>query len=212
MRGAGALLSIVRGSAAGAGPHTAWPAPWYCSNDVNQLECTYAICASTQKPPATAGHLRGCVVVQNMPSAAAENSTPLALRNTAPAIIVDSTSSYTIKLPTARETTTAAGHLRGSFMLQNLPSIAAALALAPAPGARVIDMCAAPGGKSTMLAQIMDNEGEIISVDRSHNKVRLSSVSALGAGRAWCAGAAAPRATPGSGLAARCGQGGPALS
>lgn len=56
-------------------------------------------------------------------------------------------------------------------MLQNLPSIAAALALSPTPGSRVIDLCAAPGGKSTLLAQLMGNEGELIAVDRSHSKV-----------------------------------------
>ncbi|GBF91388.1 hypothetical protein Rsub_04128 [Raphidocelis subcapitata] len=61
--------------------------------------------------------------------------------------------------------------LRGRFMLQNLPSVAAALALAPAPGARVIDLCASPGGKSTLLAALMGNRGEVVAVDRTHNKV-----------------------------------------
>jgi 16S rRNA C967 or C1407 C5-methylase (RsmB/RsmF family) len=56
-------------------------------------------------------------------------------------------------------------------MLQNLPSLAAALALSPAPGSRVIDMCAAPGGKSTLLAQLMRNQGEVVAADRSHSKV-----------------------------------------
>ena len=62
--------------------------------------------------------------------------------------------------------------LEGKVMLQNLPSVVAALALDPAPGSRVIDMCAAPGGKTTMLAQIMGDSGEVIALDRSHAKVR----------------------------------------
>lgn len=62
--------------------------------------------------------------------------------------------------------------LEGKVMLQNLPSVVAALALDPAPGSRVIDMCAAPGGKTTMLAQIMGDRGEVIALDRSHAKVR----------------------------------------
>ena len=57
-------------------------------------------------------------------------------------------------------------------MLQNLPSVAAALALSPAPGSRVIDMCAAPGGKSTLLAQLMGGAGEVVAADRTHSKVR----------------------------------------
>jgi len=56
-------------------------------------------------------------------------------------------------------------------MLQNLPSVAAALALSPTPGSRAIDMCAAPGGKSTLLAQLMGDRGELVAVDRSHSKV-----------------------------------------
>ncbi|GIL60725.1 hypothetical protein Vafri_15256 [Volvox africanus] len=59
----------------------------------------------------------------------------------------------------------------GWVMLQNLPSVVAALVLNPAPGSRVLDMCAAPGGKSTLLAQIMGDEGEIVAFDRTHAKV-----------------------------------------
>jgi 16S rRNA C967 or C1407 C5-methylase (RsmB/RsmF family) len=41
-----------------------------------------------------------------------------------------------------------AGILRGQVMLQALPCIVAAQVLDPAPGSRVLDMCAAPGGES----------------------------------------------------------------
>ncbi|KAK9742254.1 hypothetical protein RND81_03G159000 [Saponaria officinalis] len=61
--------------------------------------------------------------------------------------------------------------LEGDIFLQNLPSIVAAHALDPQKGERVLDMCAAPGGKTTAIAMLMKDEGEVIACDRSHNKV-----------------------------------------
>ncbi|KAK4278949.1 hypothetical protein QN277_016719 [Acacia crassicarpa] len=61
--------------------------------------------------------------------------------------------------------------LEGDIFLQNLPSIIAAHALDPQKGERILDMCAAPGGKTTAIAILMKDDGEIIAADRSHNKV-----------------------------------------
>lgn len=60
--------------------------------------------------------------------------------------------------------------LEGEIFLQNLPSIIAAHALDPQMGERVLDMCAAPGGKTTAIAMLMRDEGEVVAADRSHNK------------------------------------------
>lgn len=46
----------------------------------------------------------------------------------------------------------------------------------PQPGERVLDMCAAPGGKTTGIATLMGDKGEVIALDRSHNKVRMMRV------------------------------------
>jgi 16S rRNA C967 or C1407 C5-methylase (RsmB/RsmF family) len=51
--------------------------------------------------------------------------------------------------------------LGGEGMQQQLPSMVAALALAPPPGARVLDMCSAPGGKSTLLAWLVAGGWEL---------------------------------------------------
>jgi 16S rRNA (cytosine967-C5)-methyltransferase len=53
----------------------------------------------------------------------------------------------------------------GMYMPQSRSSQAVARAVDPQPGERVLDLCAAPGGKSTHLAALMGNEGEIVSVE-----------------------------------------------
>ena len=42
-----------------------------------------------------------------------------------------------------------------------------ARALGPRPGERVLDLCAAPGGKSTHLAALMEGSGEVVAVERN---------------------------------------------
>lgn len=43
----------------------------------------------------------------------------------------------------------------------------------PKPGERILDMCASPGGKTTAIAILMKNRGEIVALDRSQMKVRV---------------------------------------
>jgi 16S rRNA (cytosine967-C5)-methyltransferase len=66
----------------------------------------------------------------------------------------------------------------GMFTIQDESAALPCLLLAPGPGDRVIDLCAAPGGKSTNLAEIMKNEGEVLAIDRHEAKLALIKASA----------------------------------
>ena len=70
----------------------------------------------------------------------------------------------------------------GMFTIQDESAALPCLLLAPKPGDRVIDLCAAPGGKTTNLAELMKNEGEVIAVDKYEAKLNLikSSCERLG--------------------------------
>ncbi|XP_076816843.1 uncharacterized protein LOC143462525 isoform X2 [Clavelina lepadiformis] len=65
-------------------------------------------------------------------------------------------------------------YLAGHYMIQGASSFLPVMALAPQAGERILDMCAAPGGKTTYIAQLMKNSGLIFVNDV--NKARLKSV------------------------------------
>ncbi|HHH45391.1 MAG TPA: RsmB/NOP family class I SAM-dependent RNA methyltransferase [Thiotrichales bacterium] len=53
----------------------------------------------------------------------------------------------------------------GTIYLQNLSSMLAPLVLSPEPNEEVLDLCAAPGSKTTQLAVLMRNRGRIAAVE-----------------------------------------------
>lgn len=63
------------------------------------------------------------------------------------------------------------GILENKIMLQNLPSTLVGHVLDPKPGETILDMCAAPGGKSAHLASLVGNDGTIVACDKSRKKV-----------------------------------------
>ncbi len=66
----------------------------------------------------------------------------------------------------------------GLFYVQDLASQKAISLLNPKRGTRVLDMCAAPGGKSFLMSLLMENEGEIVSCDLYPSRVELIRKSA----------------------------------
>jgi 16S rRNA (cytosine967-C5)-methyltransferase len=54
---------------------------------------------------------------------------------------------------------------RGALMPQSRGSMLVAHAVGPQPGERVLDLCAAPGAKTTHMAALMRNEGEVVAVE-----------------------------------------------
>jgi 16S rRNA (cytosine967-C5)-methyltransferase len=59
----------------------------------------------------------------------------------------------------------------GSCYIEDEAAQLIPLLLDPQPGERILDACAAPGGKTTHLGQLMQNQGTIIALDRQHTRL-----------------------------------------
>lgn len=69
-------------------------------------------------------------------------------------------------------------YLDGFYSVQDTAASNAAIELSPRAGDTVIDMCAAPGGKTTHLAEIMENKGKILAFDIHKHKIKLIEANA----------------------------------
>lgn len=62
-------------------------------------------------------------------------------------------------------------YLRGLFYLQDAAAQLPAQVLNPKPGEFVLDCCASPGGKTTQMAAMMENQGVIVSFEKNNNRI-----------------------------------------
>jgi len=62
---------------------------------------------------------------------------------------------------------------KGWFRIQDETAVQIGDALAPPPGARVLDLCAAPGGKTAQLLEAVGPGGRVVAADRSEERLAL---------------------------------------
>jgi 16S rRNA (cytosine967-C5)-methyltransferase len=82
-------------------------------------------------------------------------------------------------LPFALKLTGAVGNIRklpgfheGWWMVQDASAQLVTYLLNPQPGETIIDVCAAPGGKTTHIAELMGDKGEVFAGDRSPSRLK----------------------------------------
>ena len=74
---------------------------------------------------------------------------------------------------------------QGYYHVEGQASQLAALCVGAAPGETVLDLCAAPGGKTILLAEQMQGRGELYSCDAAENRVGLIRTAVDRMGFAW---------------------------
>ena len=62
---------------------------------------------------------------------------------------------------------------KGYFSIQDESTGFSCKALDPKPGMKILDLCAAPGGKTAFLADMMKNQGEIVALDKFESRLEL---------------------------------------
>lgn len=78
-----------------------------------------------------------------------------------------------IVLPHGVRVTDLPGYEAGHFTVQDPATCRAVHLLAPKPGERVLDACAAPGGKTLLIVQAMQNTGDVVAMEKHRDRLPL---------------------------------------
>lgn len=76
------------------------------------------------------------------------------------------------RIQTDQSITQTPEYQKGQYVIQDKSSVLAVQAASPEPGQTVLDVCAAPGLKTSYMAQLMNNEGKIHSIDYSETRMK----------------------------------------
>ncbi len=135
----------------------------YCINLLGRREAVAFLEADVNPPPT-------CIRVNTLKTSEAEILETLV----AEGVKLEKTEplKHVYKVVDSKQSLTdATGFREGLFYIQDKASCFAAEVAEPKPGMTVFDVCAAPGAKTTYLAQLMQNRGSIYSVDYSMRRM-----------------------------------------
>jgi len=143
--------------------HPSWYVE-YCIRLLGRVEALRLLQANNEIPPV---YIRINTLVGRESDLAAE----LAKERVELEPVRDASSIYHVLRKNAL--TRLEAYQEGLFHIQDLSSCLVAIAAAPSQGDVVLDVCSAPGSKTSHVAQLMKNEGRILALDKSARRIQL---------------------------------------
>jgi 16S rRNA (cytosine967-C5)-methyltransferase len=136
----------------------------YCFKLLGRTEATAFLEGNVNPPPT-------CIRVNTLKASEEAVLEKLAAENVKLEKIEPLRHAYKV-VDTEQPLTRTTSYQEGLFYIQDKASCFAAEVADPKPGMVVLDVCAAPGAKTTYLAQLMQNRGVICSVDYSRRRMQ----------------------------------------